>query len=223
MISPEILLKGYKAMCMTKHMDERMITLQRQGTITFALASRGEEACAVAAAAALSPEDWIFPQYREAGIAFWRELPLQQYVDQMFGNANDIIKGHQMPNFSGSRKLNLVISSAPLSTKIPHAAGCAYAMKIRKEKSIALCCFGDGATSEGDFHAGMTFASVLKVPAIFFCRNNGYAISTPTCKQFASEGIEPKAIGYGMKSYRIDGNDFFSIYETVQKARQECL
>lgn len=222
-IPNEILLKGYKAMCLTRQMDERMITLQRQGTISFALSTRGEEGCAVASAAAIAPEDWMFHQYREAGIAFWRDLPIQQYVDQMFGNGNDILHGRQMPNFCGSKKLNIVTPSAPIASKIPHAAGCAYAMKIQKENAVTICYFGEGATSEGDFHAGLTFAGVLKVPAIFFCRNNGYAISTPCSKQFASDGIAPKGAGYGIKAYRVDGNDFFAVFETVAKAREECL
>lgn len=222
-IPEDILLKGYQMMCLTRHMDERMITLQRQGTITFALSTRGEEACAIASAAALTNDDWMQYQYREAGIAFWRGLSPQQYIHQMFGNSKDILKGHQMPNFTGARDLNIVIGSAPIATKIPHAAGNAYAMKLLKEKNVTICYFGEGASSEGDFHAGLTFAAVKKAPVIYFCRNNGYAISTPATKQFASNGVAEQAMGHGIKTYRIDGNDFFAIYETVAKAKEECL
>lgn len=222
-IPDEILLKGYQTMCLTRHIEERMIILQRQGTITFALTSRGEEACAVASAAALSLEDWMQYQYREAGILFWRGFSPQQYMHQMFGNAKDISWGRQMPCFAGSRDLNVVIGSAPIASNIAHAAGNAYAMKLLKEKAVTICYFGEGASSEGDFHAGLTFAAVKKVPTIFFCRNNGFAISTPTCKQFATDGVAQQGFGHGIQTYRVDGNDFFAIYETVAKAKEECL
>lgn len=222
-IPDDILIKGYQVMCLTRHIDERMITLQRQGTISFALSTRGEEACAVASAAALSLDDWMQYQYREAGIVFWRGLSPQQYIHQMFGNAKDILKGRQMPNFTGSRALNVVTGSAPIASNIAHAAGNAYAMKLLKEKAVTICYFGEGATSEGDFHAGLTFAAVKKVPAIFFCRNNGFAISTPACKQFATDGVTPQGFGHGIPAMRVDGNDFFAIYDTVAKAKEECL
>lgn len=222
-LSDELLLKGYKTMMTTRHVDERMITLQRQGTISFAMSSLGEEACAVASAAALNNNDWMYPQYRELGILFWREFPIQDYLHHMFCNGKDLLLGRQMPNHFGSRALNIVTVSSPIGTKIPHAAGCAYAMKIQGKKSIAISYFGEGATSEGDFHCGINFAAVRKAPAIFFCRNNGYAISTPSREQFASEGIAPKGIGYGIKTYRVDGNDFFAVYDVVAKAKQYCI
>jgi 2-oxoisovalerate dehydrogenase E1 component alpha subunit len=222
-ISDEILVKGLKVMLFTRLIDEKMITLQRQGTITFAMSSLGEECCAVGTGAALESTDWVYPQYREAGIMFWRGFTAQEYIHHMFGDAEDLILGRQMPNHFGSRKKNVVTVSSPIGTKIPHAAGCAYAMKVQKEKSVVVCFFGEGATSEGDFHAGLNFASVLKCPVIFFCRNNSYAISTPCSRQFASDGIAPKGIGYGIETFRIDGNDFFAVYDTVKKARSLCL
>lgn len=222
-IPDDILVKGYQTMVLARLVDERMITLQRQGLITFALSSLGEEACAVASAAALKLSDWMYPQYREVGILFWRGFTIQDYIHHMFGNSKDLILGRMMPNHFGSRELNVVPVSSPIGTKIPHAAGCAYAMKLQKEDAIAIAYFGDGATSEGDFHVGLNFAAVRKCPVIFFCRNNAYAISTPCCRQFASNGIAPKGIGYGIKTYRVDGNDFFAIYETVFRARSYCL
>lgn len=221
-IPHDVLIKAYKMMLLTRHVDERMITLQRQGTISFALSSLGEEACSVASAAALSINDWLYPQYRECGVMFWRGFTPQEYVHHMFCNKEDLIKGRQMPNHFGSRKLNVVQVSSPIGTQIPHAAGCAYAMKLQKEDAIALAYFGEGATSEGDFHVGLNFAAVRKAPAIFFCRNNGFAISTPASRQFTSDGVAPQAIGRNIKTYRVDGNDFFAIYETVQKAREIC-
>lgn len=222
-ISDATLLKGYEVMVTTRLVDDRMVTIQRQGIITFAMSAMGEEACAVASAAALEMQDWMYPQYREAGIMFWRGFTIQQYVHHMFGDVEDLILGRQMPNHFGARALNVVTVSSPIGTKIPHVAGCAYAMKMQGEKSVAICYFGEGATSEGDFHAGLNFAAVRKVPAIFFCRNNGYAISTPCSRQFASDGVAPKGIAYGIPAYRVDGNDFFAVYEVVRNARQYCL
>jgi len=222
-IPSTILLKAYRVLMITRLVDERMITLQRQGTISFSLSSVGEEVCAVASAAALEFADWMYPQYREAGVMFWRGFTIQEFLHQMFGNAEDLILGRQMPNHFGSRALNVVQVSSPIGTKIPHAAGCAYAMKLQKEPTVAICYFGEGATSEGDFHVGVNFAAVRKAPAIFFCRNNGYAISTPVSRQFASDGVAPKAIGYGIPGFRVDGNDFFAVYAIVKKARQHCL
>lgn len=222
-IPVETLMRGYEIMMTTRLVDEKMVNLQRQGTISFALASYGEEACSVASAAALKPQDWLYPQYRESGVIFWRGFTIQQYINHMFCNAKDLMLGRQMPNHFGSRELNVVTVSSPIGTKIPHTAGCAYAMKLQKEDAVAVCYFGEGATSEGDFHAGLNFAAVRKAPAIFFCRNNGYAISTPASAQFASDGIAPKGPGYGIHSVRIDGNDFFAIYDAVANARRHCL
>lgn len=222
-IADKVLIKGYRTMCLTRHIDDRMITLQRQGTITFAMSSKGEEACAVASAAALEIGDWMYPQYRESGVVFWRGMTPEQYIHHMFCNAKDSILGRQMPNHFGSRALNVVTVSSPIGTKIPHAAGCAYAMKVLKEKTIAICYFGEGASSEGDFHVGLSFAAVRKAPVIFFCRNNGYAISTPCSKQFATDGVAPEGVGHGIATFRVDGNDFFAVHEVVSTARKMCL
>lgn len=222
-VTEEILLKGYQVMLLTRYVDEKMITLQRQGVISFALSSLGEEACAVASAAALELGDWLYPQYREAGAIFYRGMAVEDYIHHMFGNVLDPSKGRQMPNHFGSRKLNVVTVSSPIGTKIPHAAGCAYAMKLQKEPYVACVYFGEGASSEGDFHSGVNFAAVRRAPAIFFCRNNGYAISTKTTSQFRSDGVAPKAIGYGISFFRVDGNDFFAVYDAVKKAKEICL
>lgn len=222
-ISPEHLLKGYRTMLVTRQVDERMITLQRQGLITFAISSLGEEACAVASAAALEPQDWMYPQYREPGIMFWRGFTPLQYIHHMFGNREDLGLGRQMPNHFGSKELNVVTVSSQVGTQILHAAGCAYAMKLQKEQAVSISYFGEGTSSEGDFHEGLNFAAVKKTPVIFFCRNNGYAISTPCSRQFAVEGIAIKGAGYGIKTFCVDGNDFLAIYDTVTRARHICL
>ncbi len=222
-IPDEELVRGYHIMLLTRQIDERMITLQRQGSISFAMSSYGEEGCVVASAAALKPQDWIYPQYREDGALFWRGYTPLQYVHHMFGNAKDSILGRQMPNHFGSRELNVVTVSSPLATKIPHAAGCAYAMKLQGEEACALCYFGEGTTSKGDFHVGLNFAAVRKAPVIFFCRNNQYAISTKIASQYASPDIATKGESYGITSIQVDGNDYFAVHEAVTKAREQCL
>lgn len=216
-------VRALKIMIQTRLIDEKMIILQRQGTITFAMSSLGEEACAVGSAAACDLGDWMYPQYREAGILFWRGFSIEGYLHHMFGDAEDLILGRQMPNHFGSKELNIVTVSSPIGTKIPHASGCAYAMLLQKDPHIAICYFGEGATSEGDFHTGVNFAAVRKAPCIFFCRNNGYAISTPVERQFASDGVAPKGEGYGILSLRIDGNDFFAVYNATKTAKEHAL
>ena len=222
-IPSDIVVKSYEAMLKTRLVEERMVILQRQGAISFAMTSLGEEACAVGSAAALEISDWMYPQYREAGILFFRGFSIENFVHQMFGDAHDLILGRQMPNHFGERRLNIVQVSSPIGTKIPHAAGAAFAMKYRGEKNVAICYFGEGATSEGDFHVGLNFGAVQRVPCIFFCRNNGYAISTPACKQFACSSIAVKGESYGIQSLKVDGNDFFAIYWACRQAKNSCL
>jgi 2-oxoisovalerate dehydrogenase E1 component alpha subunit len=167
--------------------------------------------------------DWLYPQYREVGALFYRGYSIENYIHHMFCNGKDIIKGRQMPNHFGDRALNVVTVSSPIGTKIPHAAGCAYAMKIKKEPTVALVYFGEGAASEGDFHAGLNFAAVRKAPAIFFCRNNRYAISTKSCSQYGGAGVVNKAPGYGIRGLLVDGNDVFAIYHATKVAKEICL
>jgi pyruvate dehydrogenase E1 component alpha subunit len=223
LLSEKELIKLMRVMLFTQNLDERMLTLQRQGLITFAMSSRGEEGCIVASAAALSSEDWIFPQYREQGALFWRGYPTQDYLHHMFTNSKDITKGRQMPNHFGSREHNVVTVSSPLATQIPQAAGCAYGMKLSKQESVTLCYFGEGTTSKADFHTGINFAAVKYAPCIFFCRNNHYAISTNSKDQFVSDGIAPRGEGYGITAMRFDGNDVFAVYDCVKQARELCL
>ncbi|PCJ20401.1 MAG: 3-methyl-2-oxobutanoate dehydrogenase [Candidatus Cloacimonadota bacterium] len=221
-ISDELLLKAYKIMQQTKRIDERMVTLQRQSVVNFAMPSRGEEASTVVSAAALKPQDWHFYQYREQGAIFMKGFTIQEFCDHMLLNINDTSKGRQMSNHFGKKELNAVTVSSTLGTQIPQAAGCAYAQKLRNEDAITMCYFAEGAASEGDFHAGLNMAAVTKSPVIFYCRNNHYQISTSNKNQFAGDGIAPRGIGYGIKTYRIDAMDAFAIYDTVQEAREYC-
>ncbi|MDP5292723.1 thiamine pyrophosphate-dependent dehydrogenase E1 component subunit alpha [Oceanimonas sp. CHS3-5] len=216
-------LAMYHSMVATRLLDERMLAAQRQGRISFYLQSLGEEAQAVASAAALAPQDMILAQYREQGALLHRGFTLDQFMNQLFSNADDLGKGRQMPVHYGCRELNFMTISSPLATQIPQATGFAYGQRLADEQSITLCYFGEGAASEGDFHAGLNMAAVLKTPVIFFCRNNGYAISTPASEQFVGDGIASRAVGYGIRTLRVDGADTLAVYEATRQARELML
>ena len=216
-------LKIHDTMEYIRILDERMVAAQRQGRISFYLASTGEEAAAVASAAALSPHDMIMSQYREQGALAFRGYTTDQFMNQMFSNKADPNKGRQMPIHYGDKALNFMTISSPLGTQIPQASGYAYGQKMAGNEAVTICYFGEGAASEGDFHAGVNMAAVLNCPVIFFCRNNGYANSTPSEEQFAGDGIASRGIGYGVKTIRVDGNDPLAVFAATQEARRIAL
>jgi len=215
----------YKGMIKLNLMDRIMFDSHRQGRISFYMTNFGEEAAQFGSAAAMEPTDWVFAQYREAGVLLYREMPLRLMLAQCYGNKEDLGKGRQMPIHYGNRKLNFVTISSTLTTQLPQAVGSAFAFKSDRqgEQRVVICYFGEGAASEGDAHAAMNFAATLRCPVIFFCRNNGYAISTPTHDQYGGDGIVTRALGYGMSAIRVDGNDLFAVYEATRQARQYCL
>lgn len=217
-LSVEETQQAYRWMVQTRYLDERLTALQRQGRIGFHVGSLGEEAAIVGAAAALRRQDWIFPCYREFGAALARGLPLQSFIDNMFGNARDVVQGRQMPDHYTSRQHHWVSISSPVGTQITQAVGFAWAAKLRKDELATLVFFGDGATSSSEFHAGMNFAGVFKTPTVFLCRNNGWAISVPVERQTASETFAQKGIAYGVPGVRVDGNDLFAVVSEVKRA-----
>ncbi|KAI8374223.1 thiamine diphosphate-binding protein [Radiomyces spectabilis] len=199
-------------------MDGILYEAQRQGRISFYMTHYGEEAM-IGAAAALDPGDVVHGQYREAFVLLYRGFTLDDCMNQCFSNGLDEGKGRQMPVHYGSRKHNFQTISSPLGTQIPQAAGSAYALKLSGKGNCSLCFFGEGAASEGDFHAGLNMAATLQCPVIFFCRNNGYAISTPASEQYRGDGIASRGVGYGISTIRIDGNDIWAVYNAVKAAR----
>ena len=217
-ITDEAALKLYRGMLQVRLVDDRMMKLQRQGRLGFAMSSLGEEATHFGAAYALRDSDWIFPSYREPGVFFWRGYTLKDYVNQLHGNAEDPIKGRQMPVHHSAKWLNIVSISSPVGTQIPQAAGLAMAARISKKDDCAVAFFGEGTASTGQFHVGLNFAGVFKAPCIFFCRNNGWAISTPGSKQTAAKSIAIKALAYGMPGVRVDGNDLLAVIAVMQDA-----
>jgi 2-oxoisovalerate dehydrogenase E1 component alpha subunit len=222
-ITEQCSLKILHTMQYIRLLDERMVAAQRQGRISFYLACTGEEASTIGSAAALEPQDMIMSQYREQGALAYRGFTSKEFMDQMFSNQNELNKGRQMPIHYGSKVLNFMTISSPLGTQIPQASGYSYGQKMAGHEAITICYFGEGAASEGDFHAGLNMAAVLDCPAIFFCRNNGYAISTPSEEQFAGDGIASRGIGYGVRTIRVDGNDVLAVYAATQEARKIAL
>jgi pyruvate dehydrogenase E1 component alpha subunit/2-oxoisovalerate dehydrogenase E1 component alpha subunit len=199
-------------------LDERMVTLQRQGRVGFYGACTGQEAVPIATALALDERDWVFPALREQSVMLARGFPLTRFVAQVFGNTADILKGRQMPSHHSGRDVHQVSWSSCVGPQIPQAVGAAWAMKMRKASSIAVGFMGDGATSQSDFHAGMNFAAVFKTPCVLICQNNHWSISVPVSRQSASATLAIKARAYGMPSVRVDGNDLLAVFKVVTEA-----
>ncbi|XP_002732079.1 2-oxoisovalerate dehydrogenase subunit alpha, mitochondrial-like [Saccoglossus kowalevskii] len=222
-LDEDYVVRMYKAMTTMNTMDKILYESQRQGRISFYMTNFGEEGTHVGSAAALDGGDLVFGQYREAGVLMWRGFKLDQFMNQCYGNTLDVGKGRQMPVHYGSQELNFYTISSPLATQMPQASGAAYALKRAGKDLCVVCYFGDGAASEGDAHAALNFAATLDVPVIFFCRNNGYAISTPTHEQYRGDGIASRGHGYGIYSVRVDGNDVFAVYNATKAARNIAI
>jgi len=209
----------YRGMVRIRIIDERLMALQRQGRIGFYAEARGQEAAVIGAVAALAADDFVVPAHRELGAVLYRGLPLRSFIAQLYGNANDIARGRQMPVHPGApRSLNYLPPSSCVATQLPQATGIAWAAKILKKKTVVLGYLGDGGTSAEDFHAGVNFAAVYRTPVVFLCQNNQWAISTPASTQSASETFAIKALAYGMPGVRVDGNDVFAVYAATRAA-----
>eukprot|EP01100_Stratorugosa_tubuloviscum_P003241 TRINITY_DN1771_c1_g2_i2.p1 TRINITY_DN1771_c1_g2~~TRINITY_DN1771_c1_g2_i2.p1 ORF type:complete len:423 (+),score=177.20 TRINITY_DN1771_c1_g2_i2:135-1403(+) len=222
-LGKEKMIEVYKKMVTLNVMDTTLEDAQRQGRISFYMTSFGEEAIHMGSAAALTLDDMLFMQYREVGVLLWRGFTLENVIDQCCSNEADPCKGRQMPVHYGSKKLNLQTISSPLATQIPQAVGAAYSYKLEGKRACVICYFGEGAASEGDFHAGLNFAATLSTPIIFFCRNNHYAISTSAEEQYRGDGIASRGAGYGIDTIRVDGNDFFAVYNATLQARKIAI
>lgn len=222
-ISRDQLLEMYHKMILLRSMDEILYEAQRQGRISFYMTSRGEEAIHIGSGAALHLVDMIFGQYREAGVLLWRGFTIEQFINQCLGNQYDFGKSRQIPMHYGSKELNFHTISSPLATQLLHAVGAAYILKRSEENRCTVCYFGEGAASEGDFHAAFNFAATLECPVIFICRNNGFAISTRTHEQYRGDGIAGRGVALGISTIRVDGNDLLAVYNATLAARQITL
>ena len=208
-LSDEQLLHFHRVMLLSRRFDERLLSLQRQGRIGTFAPTKGQEAAQIGAVAALKKEDWVVPAFRETAATIYRGAPLfGLFIFQAGYNEGGWVPEdqHDLP------------IAVPVGTQIPHAVGIAYGVKYRKKKQVVMTFFGDGATSEGDFHEGLNFAGVFNAPTIFICQNNQWAISTPRSKQTKSKTLAQKALAYGMPGVQVDGNDVFAVYVAVQEA-----
>ncbi len=221
-IPSDELREMYVRLVQVRMLDERMLILQRQGRIGFYVPSLGEEATQIGSAWTTKKDDWVFPSYREPGVGLVRGVPLNAFIAQVFGSSLDVNKGRQMPNHMGYRDANFVSPGSPVGVQIPHAVGAAWAMKLRKEPNACIVYFGDGATSGSDFHFSMNFAGVYKVPCVFLCKNNQWAISLPVSRQTASMSIAIKAMAYGFEGVRVDGNDVLAVYTVTKHALERA-
>jgi pyruvate dehydrogenase E1 component alpha subunit len=211
------LIELYRAMTLARRVDQRALSLHEDGAIGFHVSSLGEEAAIVGAAFAMRERDWLFPCYREFGAAFVRGMPLARYFDNLYGNANDVAKGRQMPNYWSYKKARIASASAPNGSQLTAGVGVAWAAKMKRETTCVLIFLDDEATSSGDFHNAMNFAGVYRVPAVLLCKNDGWA-RADRVRQTASEGLAEKGIAYGVDAVTCDGNDVLAVIATVQDA-----
>ncbi|SIR33023.1 pyruvate dehydrogenase E1 component alpha subunit [Haladaptatus litoreus] len=206
--SAEAARETFRQMVLARRFDERAIALQRRGWMSSWPPYRGQEGSQVGAALAMEDDDWLFPTYRSNAMQAARGVPISDILLFRLGRP-EYNSGHDVPNFP---------QAVPIATQIPHAAGVGMGMNYRAEENAVLCYFGDGATSEGDFHEGMNFAGVFDAPVVFFCENNNWAISLPRHKQTASDSIAVKAEAYGFEGVQVDGNDPLAVRETVAES-----
>ena len=215
----------YRDLVAARVLDERLVRMQRMGKISFVAPSSGHEGPQVAVARAVKPRrDWLYPYYRDTALVLALGVPVVEIIGQMMANRADPNKGRQMPAHPGSKDLNVFSVASPIASHIAPAVGTALSMKLQGKGDVVVTTFGEGATSEGDFHAGINFAGAQGAPIVFVCQNNRYAISVGYNKQTAAENIAAKAHAYGMPGYTVDGMDplacYYVIREAVERARE---
>src|SRR5262250_3283926 len=208
-LSGDELKRLYRAMLLARRLDERMVRLQRQGRIGTFAPIKGQEASQLGSVAVLRPSDWMVPSFRETASMIWRGWPIEKLLLFFAGHLEG---GQPAPD---QHDLPVTI---PVSTQLPHAVGLAYAAQYRQDDVVVMAYFGDGATSEGDFHEALNFAGVWHMPVVFVCQNNQWAISVPLKKQTHSRTIAQKALAYGLPGIQVDGNDLLAVYAATHEA-----
>lgn len=219
-LSDQEVLEMYRLMLLARKVDERMWLLNRAGKIPFVISCQGQEAAQVGAAFALEKnKDYVLPYYRDMGVVLTFGMTAKELMLSAFAKAEDPNSGgRQMPGHFGQKKNRIVTGSSPVTTQVPHAVGIALASQMKKEDFITFVTFGEGSSNQGDFHEGLNFASVHKLPVVFMVENNKYAISVPIEKQIACEKVSDRAVGYGMPGVTVDGNDPLEVYKAVKEA-----
>jgi 2-oxoisovalerate dehydrogenase E1 component alpha subunit len=207
----------YRHLLLGRLLDERLVRLQRLGKTSFVAPVAGHEAAQVGIAHAVEVgRDWLYPYYRDTALVAAIGWPLEQLFGQMLASKADPARGRQMPAHPGSRALNVFTVASPIASHVPPAVGTAISQKLAGRGDVTVCCFGDGATSEGDWHAGVNFAGAQGAPIVFACENNRYAISVDLNHQTGSGGIAAKAHAYGMPGYLVDGMDVLAAYYVMR-------
>jgi len=214
------LLAMYRTMLLARRIDERMWLLNRSGKIPFVISCQGQEAAQVGASYALdSGKDYVLPYYRDVGVVLTFGMTAKELMLSAFAKAEDPNSGgRQMPGHFGKKSSRIVTGSSPVTTQVPHAVGMALAGRMEGKDLVTFVTFGEGSSNQGDFHEGANFAGVHKLPVIFMCENNQYAISVPVEKQLACERVSDRGIGYGMPGITVDGNDPIEVYRAVKEA-----
>jgi 2-oxoisovalerate dehydrogenase E1 component alpha subunit len=223
-LTPDDLLAMYRIMLTARLLDEAALRQNRMGRAPFVVPAEGHEACQIGTAWAMRKgvDIWL-PYYRDTAIVLTAGMTPYEIFLGIFAKAGDPSSGgRQMPAHWGYKKLGIITSSSPISTQLPHASGIAYAIKYQDEDAVVACWFGDGATSEGDWHEGLNFAGIHKLPVVFVCENNHYAISVPQSKQMAVEDVATRAAGYGFPGVVVDGNDVLACYAAMKTAHERA-
>jgi len=210
----------YWHMLRSRRLDERAWTLHRQGKIAFHISAMGHEATQVGTAMALRRgHDYVVPYYRDLTLMLALGFTARGFMLGLFGKQGEPTSGaRQMPSHWGSRAANVVSTSSPVATQIPHAAGLALAIKLRGDDRVALTCIGEGSTSQGEWYEGLNWAAVHRLPFICLVQNNVYAISVPQEKQMAVPNVADRAAAFGMPGVVVDGNDALAVYAVMKTA-----
>jgi 2-oxoisovalerate dehydrogenase E1 component alpha subunit len=214
----------YRDMLRSRELSDRMFALNRQGRAAFAVTGQGHEAAQVGSAYAIKRGvDWVLPYYRDVGVMIALGMSPHEILLGLFAKADDPSSGgRQMPCHWSWPEARVVTRSSVIAANLPHAAGIAYASKLRGLKEVSIAYFGEGATSEGDFHEAVNFAAIHKLPVVFFCENNGYAISESQEKQMSVLHVADRAKGYDIDGQTVDGNDIVAVHQTAQWSIEEC-
>ncbi|UHQ96322.1 thiamine pyrophosphate-dependent dehydrogenase E1 component subunit alpha [Natrinema halophilum] len=215
-LDEEILLEAYITFIKTRKFDEKRMRMQRRGEVHHASRTLGEEAVAIGSAIAMEPDDWSFPSYRQTGALLYWGVPMAGMFAGSLGAEPETIDEYLSVDANPS--VNVVSTGPPLTVNVTNAVGSGMVDALSGSDKVTLTFLGDGSTSQGDFHDAMNFAGVFDVPTVIICQNNQWAISVPRYRQTGSETIAQKGEAYGIPHERVDGNDIFAVYETVQEA-----
>ncbi len=223
-LSDEQVLEMFWYILLSRRLDERMWILHRQHEVAFHISGIGHEGTQVGAAFALRKgHDWVHPYYRDMALALAMGMTARDLMLALYGKQGDPASGaRQMPAHYGHRALKIISGSSPVATQIPQASGIGFAIRYRGTDEVVLTCFGEGSTAEGDFHEGLNWAGIHKLPVIFLCQNNQYAISVPLHKEMPVQNVADRAVAYGMPGVIVDGNDPLEVYRVIQEAAERA-